>query len=175
MTVNPQSTPKPRSMPKHARSAPRTTARLAAAQALYEMEVAGKSAHEVVPEFVGSRFAGLIEGGDMAPADPHFFERLVLGVAGEMPTLDNMLSDCLQPEGHLERLEVVLRAIMRLGSYELLAIADVPARVAISEYVDLAHAFFAGREPALVNGVLDKIARVVREDEMSGSGRGGAS
>ena len=99
----------------------------------------------------------------------------MVGVAGEMPTLDRMLADCLQPEGHLERLEVVLRAIMRLGAYELLAVSDVPARVAISEYVDLAHAFFAGREPAHVNGILDKIARIVREDEMSGSGRGGAS
>ena len=99
--TTPQSTPKPRSAPKRARSAPRTTARLAAVQALYEMEVSGKSGHEVVPEFVGRRFAGLIEGGDMAPADPKFFERLVLGVAGEMPTLDGMLADCLQPEGHL--------------------------------------------------------------------------
>lgn len=168
-------TPKPRKVPKQARSAPRTTARLAAAQALYEMEIAGKSGHEVVPEFVANRFAGLIEGGDMAPADPRFFEILVLGVAGEMPTLDRMLGDCLAPEGHLERLEIVLRAIMRLGAYELLAVADVPARVAISEYVDLTHAFFAGREPALVNGVLDKIARVVREDELAGPGRGGAS
>lgn len=172
---SPRPTPKPRSVPKHARSAPRTTARLAAAQALYEMEVAGKSGHEVVPQFVQSRFAGLIEGGDMAPADPRFFERLVLGVAGETPTLDRMLADCLQPEGHLERLEVVLRAIVRLGAYELLTVADVPARVVISEYVDLAHAFFAGREPALVNGILDRIARVVREDEMAGPGRGAGS
>jgi len=170
-----QTPPKPRKVPKKARSAPRTTARLAAAQALYEMEVAGKSGHEVVPEFVASRFAGLIEGGDMAPADPRFFEQLVLGVAGERPTLDRMLADCLQPEGHLDRLEIVLRAIMRLGAYELLSVADVPARVAISEYVDLTHAFFAGREPALVNGVLDKIARVVREGEMAGPGKGGAS
>lgn len=171
----PQPAPKPRSVPKHARSAPRTTARLAAAQALYEMEVAGKSGHEVVPQFVESRFSGLIEGGDMAPADPRFFERLVLGVAGEMPTLDRMLADCLQPAGHLERLEVVLRAIVRLGAYELLTVADVPARVVISEYVDLAHAFFAGREPALVNGILDRIARVVREEELAGPGKGGGS
>ncbi|HEY9567855.1 MAG TPA: transcription antitermination factor NusB [Thalassobaculum sp.] len=175
MTTADRSPPKPKSVPKSARSAPRTTARLAAAQALYEMEVSGKSGHEVVPDFVDRRFAGLIEGGDMAPADPHFFERLVLGVAGETPTLDRMLADCLQPEGHLDRLEVVLRAIMRLGAYELLSVSEVPARVAISEYVDLAHAFFAGREPALVNGVLDRIARVVRDDELSGTGRGGAS
>ncbi|MEQ8817950.1 MAG: transcription antitermination factor NusB [Thalassobaculum sp.] len=175
MNTTDQPAPKPRKVPKQARSAPRTTARLAAAQALYEMEIAGKSGHEVVPEFVASRFAGLIEGGDMAPADPRFFERLVLGVAGEMPTLDRMLTDCLQPEGHLERLEIVLRAIMRLGAYELLAVAEVPARVAISEYVDLAHAFFAGREPALVNGVLDRIAHVVRSEELAGPGRGGAS
>ena len=173
--VGNDASPTPRAAPKHARAAPRTTARLAAAQALYEMEVAGKSGHEVVPEFVDRRFAGLIEGGDMAPADPRFFERLVLGVAGDRPVLDQMLAECLQPEGHLERLEVVLRAILRLGAYELLTVSDVPARVAISEYVDLTHAFFAGREPALVNGVLDRIARVVREDELSGAGRGGES
>lgn len=169
------STPKPRSAPKRVRSAPRTTARLAAVQALYEMEVSGKSGHEVVPEFVGRQFSGLIEGGDMAPADPRFFERLVLGVVGEMPTLDRMLAECLQPEGHLERLEVVLRAIFRLGAYELLSVDDVPVRVVISEYVDLAHAFFSGREPGLVNGVLDKIARILREDELAGPGSGGAS
>ena len=99
----------------------------------------------------------------------------MLGVAGEMPTLDRMLADCLQPEGHLERLEVVLRAIFRLGTYELLSVDDVPVRVVISEYVDLAHAFFSGREPGLVNGVLDKIARVLREDELAGPGSGGAS
>src|SRR3546814_7082103 len=107
MTPADRSPPKPKSVPKRARSAPRTTARLAAAQALYEMEVSGKSGHEVVPDFVDRRFAGLIEGGDMAPADPHFFERLVLGVAGETPTLDRMLAD--RSEEHTSELQSLMR------------------------------------------------------------------
>lgn len=165
--------PMPGKPPRQARSAPRTSARLAAVQALYEMEVAGKSGHEVVVEFVDRRFRDMVEDGEIAPADPVFFERLVLGGSGEIPTLDGMLADCLQPAGHLERLEVVLRAILRLGAYELLAADDVPGRVVISEYVDLTHAFFSGREPALVNGVLDRLARVVRETEFKGPGAGG--
>lgn len=160
-------TPVPKKLITKASSAPRTTARLAAVQALYEMEVAGKTGHEVVPQFVARGFAGALDQEDATPADPRFFELLVLGVAGEGPTLDRMLTDCLTPEGHLERLEVVLRAILRLGAYELLSMTDVPARVVITEYVQLAEAFFSNREPALVNGVLDRVARVVRKDEMT--------
>ncbi|NQW10746.1 MAG: transcription antitermination factor NusB [Alphaproteobacteria bacterium] len=160
-------TPTPRKPITKANSAPRTTARLAAVQALYEMEVAGKTGHEVVPRFVARGFAGALDQEDATPADPHFFEQLVLGVADEMPALDRLLSDSLTPEGHLARLEVVLRAIMRLGAYELVAMTDVPARVVITEYVQLAEAFFSNREPALVNGVLDRLARDVRAGEMA--------
>lgn len=145
----------------------RTTARLAAVQALYEMEMGGKSGHEVVPQFVGRGFSGALDQDDAAPADPRFFEQLVLGVSGDISTLDRMLSESLSPEGHLERLEIVLRAILRLGAYELLSLTDVPARVVITEYVQLAEAFFSNREPALVNGVLDRLGRVVREGEMA--------
>ena len=157
--------PKPRST--RSPNATRTVARLAAAQALYEIEVASTSPHEVVPAFVSSGFRGLIEDGEAGPADARFFEQLVLGVSGDLPTVDPMLTDALEPEFTLGRLEVLLRAILRLGAYELVALGDVPAKVVITEYVELAHDFFSGREPALVNAVLDRLARLLRTDEVS--------
>ncbi len=149
-------------------SSTRTVARLAAAQALYEIEIASASPHEVVPAFVSSGFKGLIEDGEAGPADARFFEQLVLGASGELPTIDPMLTTALEPEFTVPRLEVLLRAILRLGAYELVALGDVPAKVVITEYVELAHDFFSGREPALVNGVLDRLAHLLREDEVGG-------
>jgi N utilization substance protein B len=149
------------------RSVARTMARLAAAQALYEIEVASASPHEVVPAFVSRGFAGIVEDGQSGPVDALFFEKLVLGTVGDMSTIDPMLSTALEPEFKLARLEILLRAILRLGSYELLAFGDVPAKVVITEYVELGRDFFSGREPALVNAVLDRLARLLREGEVS--------
>jgi N utilization substance protein B len=165
--------PAPSAKRRRARAATRTVARLAAAQALYEIEVAKASAHEVVPAFVSGGFKGVAENADSDPmdlgeADAVFFEKLVLGAVGDLPTIDPMLSSALEPDFTLERLEVLLRAILRLGAYELLAFGDVPAKVAITEYVELAHDFFSGREPALVNAVLDRLARLLRADEVAG-------
>jgi len=162
--------PAPATPPKGSGTAPRKTARLAAVQALYEIEVSGASPHEVVPDMAGRGFTNLLEDAEVKVARPDvkLFETLVLGVSGDGPVLDEMIQAALQPAGHFDRLEVILRAIMRLGAYELLNLANVPARVVISEYMDLADAFFSGREPALVNGVLDKIAHRVREDEFGG-------
>lgn len=164
----PDQTPDGKTGPKRGRkrSATRTLARLAAAQALYEIEVAAASPHEVVPAFVSSGFKGLIDEGDAGPADAKFFEKLVLGAVGDLATVDPMLITALEPEFTLTRLEVLLRAILRLGAYELLAFGDVPAKVVITEYVELAHDFFSGREPALVNAVLDRLARLLRTDEV---------
>lgn len=162
---------------KHGRgkTVARRLARLAAAQALYEIEVASASPHEVVPTFVSRGFQGIIEkssdgageDAESGPVDALFFEKLVLGAVGDMPTIDPMLTTALEPEFKLERLEVLLRAILRLGAYELLAFGDVPAKVVITEYVELGRDFFSGREPALVNAVLDRLARLLREDEVS--------
>ncbi|MEQ8585858.1 MAG: transcription antitermination factor NusB [Thalassobaculaceae bacterium] len=148
------------------RSVSRTLARLAAAQALYEIEVASASPHEVVPAFVSSGFRGIVEDAESGPVDALFFEKLVLGTVGDMPTIDPMLTTALEPEFKLGRLEVLLRAILRLGAYELLSFGDVPAKVVITEYVELGRDFFSGREPALVNGVLDRLARLLREEEV---------
>ncbi|MDF1790646.1 MAG: transcription antitermination factor NusB [Thalassobaculaceae bacterium] len=149
------------------RSVARTLARLAGAQALYEIEIAAASPHEVVPAFVSSGFKGIVDDTQSGPVDALFFEKLVLGTVGDMATIDPMLSTALEPEFKLARLEVLLRAILRLGAYELLAFGDVPAKVVITEYVELGHDFFSGREPALVNGVLDRLARLLREDEVN--------
>ncbi|MFX4222437.1 MAG: transcription antitermination factor NusB [Thalassobaculum sp.] len=157
-------TPKPRGK---GRSVARTLARLAAAQALYEIEVASASPHEVVPAFVSSGFRGIVEDAESGPVDALFFEKLVLGTVGDMPTIDPMLTTALEPDFKLGRLEVLLRAILRLGAYELLAFGEVPAKVVITEYVELGHDFFAGREPGLVNAVLDRLARLLREEEVS--------
>jgi N utilization substance protein B len=149
------------------RSVARTLARLAAAQALYEIEIVAASPHEVVPTYVSSGFRGIVEDTESGPVDALFFEKLVLGAVGDMPTVDPMLTDALEPEFKLARLEVLLRAILRLGAYELLAFGDVPAKVVITEYVELGRDFFSGREPALVNAVLDRLARLLREDEFT--------
>lgn len=145
----------------------RRLARLAAAQALYEIEVASASPHEVVPAFVSRGFSGIVDDAESRPVDALFFEKLVLGTVGDTPTIDPMLANALEPEFKLGRLEVLLRAILRLGAYELLSFGDVPAKVVITEYVELGRDFFSGREPALVNAVLDRLARLLREGEIS--------
>ena len=94
------------------------------------------------------------------------FGELVTGTQSNLVELDAEISKVLAAEWPLERLEMVLRAILRVGAYELAFRIDVPARVVINEYVDIAHAFFAGKEPGMVNGVLDKLAHGIRVTEM---------
>jgi len=141
----------------------RTAARLAAVQALYQMELSGGEAKDVVAEFVAHRLDG---GGDgFGPADRDFFAAITGGAAGERDALDAAISGALTPDWPLMRLEAVLRAILRLGAYELAHRPDVPAEIVINEYLDIAHAFFGGKEPGLVNGVLDALARNLRPAE----------
>jgi len=152
----------------------RTAARLAAVQALYQMELAGTAAESVVNEFMVHRLApdAAHEPPDFGEADSAFFAELARGAAAERDTVDRTIVASLSPDWPLLRLEAVLRAILRVGAYELAHRRDVPPEIAINEYVDIAHAFFAGKEPGLVNGVLDKIARDLRSEEM-GRSRGG--
>ena len=118
----------------------RSAARLAAVQALYQIELTGGSAANVVREFLMHRFGG---GEDDTPgaADEALFADLVEGASARRDELDRQISAVLTPDWPLARLEVILRAILRAGAYELIARPDVPARVAISEYIDIAHAF----------------------------------
>jgi len=153
----------------------RTAARLAAVQALYQIELAGAPADSVITEFVHHRIGRDHDDMRFGDADPEFFAALVRGADARRGELDALLSDALTPEWPLARLESVLRAILRGGAYELLACGDVPAAVVISEYLDIGHAFFAGKEPGLINGVLDRLARSLRPEEGAGARHGGAA
>ncbi|HUZ71572.1 MAG TPA: transcription antitermination factor NusB [Stellaceae bacterium] len=154
----------------------RTAARLAAVQALYQLELAGASVDSVISEFVHHRLGRDGEGDGFGDADPGFFAALVRGAAARHDELDRLIAAALTPEWPLERLESVLRAILRAGAYELLACPDVPVPVVISEYLDIGHAFFGGREPGLVNGVLDRLARTLRSNAAAeGEYDGGAA
>lgn len=142
----------------------RTASRLAAVQALYQIDVTGASPANVVMEFVKHRLAGDAELESFGAADERLFADLVEGTSARREDIDRGISSALTADWPLERLEIILRAILRAAVYELLARPDVPKRVIISEYLDIAHAFFAGKEPGLVNGVLDRLARTLRPE-----------
>jgi N utilization substance protein B len=120
----------------------------------------------VVREFARYRLGQEIEGDQLAEADPAFFSDIVRGVAADQDRLDANITGALVEDWPLPRLDSVLRAILRAGAWELVNRSDVPARVSISEYTSLAHAFFTGKEPALANGVLDRLGRSLRPADM---------
>jgi transcription antitermination protein NusB len=151
----------------------RSVARLAAVQALYQIDLSAAPPETVIAEFLRHRLGREIDGEQYGEADPALFADIVTGTTERRAELDSAISGVLTPDWPLERLETVLRAILRAGAYELLARRDVPARVAISEYLDLAHAFYAGKEPGLVNGVLDRLAHVLRPGDLEDGRRGG--
>ena len=150
----------------------RKAARLAAVQALYQIdlnqtELTGIGVETVVGEFVKHRLGEEIDGAKFVAADPQLFSDIVRGAAHRRTEVDGVLSSALEPRFQLDRLELLLRAILRAGAYEMFVHNDIHPRILISEYVDVAHAFFAGREPGMVNGVLDHVARALRPDELS--------
>ena len=138
----------------------RRSARLAAIQALYQMEMSGLGSLEVAEEFAAYRFAEL----PVAP-DAEFFKAIVDGVPHHQVEIDRAIAASLSQTWKLERVDSILRAILRCGVFELVARRDVPARVVIDEYVALAGAFFGGDEPGFVNGALDTIAKRKRAPE----------
>ena len=138
---------------------PRSVARLAAVQALYQMETAGAGVETVVREFSDHRFGGDLEGSDLAEADEVFFAELVRGVVADQSAVDKAIAKRLAANWRLERIDATLRAILRAGAFELTQRADVPVEVAIDEYVEIAKSFFEGPEPGFVNAALDGIAR----------------
>ncbi len=139
----------------------RSAARLAAVQALYQMEMAGAPVETVIAEFLRDG----IDPDHRGAFDEALFADIARGTTARLAELDARIGGALTPDWPLERLEAVLRAILRAGTYELAARIDVPAPVVISEYLEIAHAFFAGKEPGLVNGVLDRLARSLRPEE----------
>ena len=142
---------------------PRSAARLGAVQALYQLELdPDADADAVVAEFEAHRLGKEIEGALYARADRALFADIVRGVTVRREEIDGLLEAVLAAGWPLERLESVLRAILRAGTYELLARPDIPTAVIINEYVDVAHAFFDDAEPGFANGVLDRLAKEIR-------------
>ena len=144
----------------------RSIARLAAVQALYQFDLnPGRGADAVIGEFVHHRLGREIDGDVYGEADQELFADIVRGVAAERERLDETLSAALSEEWPLSRLETLLRVILEAGAYELAHRPDIPSRVTLNEYVTIAHAFFAGKEPGLANGVLNHLARTLRAGE----------
>ena len=144
------------------RSISRSAARLAAAQALYQQEMEGTATARLLYEFHDHRLGATIEGDTYAEAEISFFDDLVAGTLDRRDEIDALISERLAQGWNLERLDKPMKAILRVGAYELIARKDVPVATVISEYVDVAHAFYDKRESAFVNGILDAIAKGAR-------------
>jgi len=140
----------------------RTVARLAAVQALYQMELAGEGVETVITEFSNHRFDGDIEGEPLAEADEAYFADVVRGVIDSQREIDASVKARLASNWRLERLDATLRALLRCGAWELAHKTDVPEEIVIDEYVELAKAFFDEAEAKFVNAALDGVARDVR-------------
>ena len=141
----------------------RSIARLGAVQALYQLELnPGLGADGVIREFIRHRLGREIDGEVYGEADQSLFADVVRGVTSDRERLDETVSAALSEEWPLARLETLLRLILEAGAYELVHRLDIPPRVTLSEYVAIAHAFFAGKEPGLANGVLNRLARALR-------------
>ena len=147
---------------RRARSLSRSAARLAAVQALYQHEMEGTPRAKLLDEFHQHRLGRAIEDDQYAEPDVDFFDDLVTGTLARHDEIDALLSAKLTVSWRLDRLDKTLLQILRAGAYELLARADIPVGTAISEYVDVAHAFFDERDARIVNGVLDAVAKAVR-------------
>ena len=140
----------------------RSAARLAAVQALYQKEMEGTAIPSLLHEFHQHRLGATIEDVEYADAEVDFFDDLVAGTDARMDEIDAVIASKLNAQWSLERLDKPMKAILRVGTYELLARADVPTGSAISEYVDVAKAFYDKREAGFINGLLDAVAKEVR-------------
>ncbi len=145
-----------------ARSRSRSAARLAAVQALYQQEMEGTPVARLLKEFHDHRLGAMIEDAQYVDAEREFFDDLVTGVESRSVEIDAAIAARLAEGWSLERLDRPMRAILRAGAYELLARRDVPVGSVISEYVDVAHAFYDKRESGFVNGLLDALAKEAR-------------
>ena len=144
------------------RSRSRSAARLAAVQALYQHEMEGTAVPALLHEFHHHRLGATIEDVDYADAEVDFFDDIVAGVAARRTEIDSLIAGKLATGWSLERLDKPMRQILRAGTYELVARPDVPTGSVISEYVDVAHAFYDKRETGFVNGLLDAVAKEAR-------------
>jgi len=145
----------------------RAAARLAATQALYQMELGGKGLNEILAEFEAHWIGREVEGEQYIPAEIAFFQDIMKGVLERQREIDLQIDETLQAGWPLKRVETVMRAVLRAGDYELIKRKDIPARVVIKEYVDVAAAFLGAEETGMINAVLDKLARRARPDEFA--------
>src|SRR6201994_1025792 len=145
----------------------RGAARLAAVQALYQMDIAGAGMNDVFAEFESHWLGGEVEGETYLPAEAAFFRDVVSGVVRDQKKLDPLVDQALATGWPLKRIDAIIRAVLRAGTYELEHRKDVPARVVVTEYVDVANAFVDREETGMVNAVLDQLARRFRADEFS--------
>ena len=148
-----------------ARSRSRSAARLAAVQALYQHEMEGTPLPRLLREFHEHRLGATIEDAQYVEAEQSFFDDIVIGVDARRAEIDEVIAGKLASDWSLDRLDRPMRAILRAGTYELLARPDVPVGSVISEYVDVAHAFYDKRESGFVNGLLDAVAKEARREK----------
>jgi N utilization substance protein B len=149
----------------------RSAARLAAVQALYQIEASGNPSDQVIKDFLIGKVGGLAVTQDadteqesivaLATLDSELFINLVRGVQTRTDEVDDIIKSALSAEWPWERLEMTLRAILRCGVAELLTRTDIPGGVTVSEFIEVAHAFYAGPEPRMVNAVLDRVAKAL--------------
>ena len=151
----------------------KSVTRLAVVQALYFMEFSGASLEETLHDFLYYRLTEIIPQEDGQPEqillspDPEFLQQLLFGITFQKEMLDQTLMSYLDGQWREDRLEFLLQCLLRAGIFELLHFEETPSKVIITEYVDLAYAFYAGNEPKIVNALLDRVARDVREDMKS--------
>lgn len=157
----------------------KSAARLAAVQALYQIDLAGATADQVLNDFLQHGIAATALRSEtneydqereietpLVEPDGELLTGIVRGTLARRDAIDETIAGALSKDWSMERLEAVLRAILRAGAFELTTRTDIPPKVTISEFVDVAHAFYTGSEPGLVNAVLDRIARVVRAEDL---------
>jgi N utilization substance protein B len=160
---------KPSDPPGPRKANRRGAARLAAVQALYQMDMAGAGLNEILAQFESHWLGREVEGEQYLPAEAAFFRDIVSGVIDMQRDLDPRIDAALQATWPLKRIEAILRSVLRAGAYELDKRTDIPARVIVSEYVDVAHAFVDKTETGMVNAVLDRLARTARAGEFGGT------
>lgn len=153
--------------PQERKANRRGAARLAAVQALYQMDIAGTDLNAVMKEYESHWIGGEVEGSKYLPTEAAFFRDIVGGTVREQRKLDPLIDAALAANWPLKRVEALLRAVLRAGAFELDHRQDIPARVVVSEYVDVANAFVDRNETGMVNAVLDALARQLRAPEFS--------
>ncbi|MGB7206677.1 MAG: transcription antitermination factor NusB [Anderseniella sp.] len=164
MTSNKTGTGKP-APAQRSRSVARSAARLGAVQALYQMDIGGGDLADVLADYGSGRIGSEFEDGQCGDADFGFLKSIVEGVVNDQVLIDRKVNECLGSGWTLARLEATSRAILRAGGFEIMFRDDVPTKVAISEYVEVAKAFFDGKEPGFINASLDQLARSRRPED----------